>query len=445
LATVIAATALLVVADVDLAFASITLLLVVAGASVFGYAPGVLAAVSSSALLTYYFTPPVHSFSIDQPDDLLALVAFVLVSLLVGAAIARLNELRRRAEVSAREAALRVELTYDLRRGMPVRDVLARLASELEEMFELAECSISAPPDRVATTSGRAGLAEWSASSPPVELHLSLGRVLRVGEAETITGLAEAVGTTLELERVDAEAREQRIRSELDRSRLGFLTAVTHDLRTPLATISGATSALLARDSPLDADERRELLEDTFAETARLQSLVDKVLELTRIRSGAMQADPVAVSAADLVRVAVGRLAPSASERTINLDVDADLPPLHVDPLLMEHVLVNLLENAVLHDPAGGEIDVRGTASDCSFTLTVIDHGPGIPVVDRERVFAEFVRRRATTDGPGTGLGLAIVRALVTANGGRVWCEATSGGGATFVLELPITDDEEPQ
>ncbi len=439
----VAATSVLVFAGVDLAFAAIALLLVVAGASVLGYTPGLIAALSSSAVLTYYFTPPLHSFRIDQPDDLLALVAFVTVSLLVGAVIARLNELRRRAEVAAREATLRVELTNDLRRGVPVSDVLSRLASELQEMFELAGCSIAVASDRVGTTTSRPGVGELAVSSPPVELELTLGRVLRPGETETITGLAAAVATTLELERVDVEAREQQMRNELDRSRLGFLTAVTHDLRTPLATISGATAALLTPDSPLDADERRELLEGAHAEAARLQGLVDKVLELTRIRSGAMRAAPVAVSAADLVRVAVGRLGASARRHPINLDVDPDLPALHVDVLLMEHVLVNLLENAAIHDPTGGEIDVRGSATSDSFVLTIVDHGPGIPAVDRERVFAEFVRRRATTDGPGTGLGLAIVRALVTANGGRVWCEATPGGGATFVLDLPITDDEE--
>jgi two-component system sensor histidine kinase KdpD len=436
-------TATLVVTDADLTIAVIALLLAVAATSVLGYGPGLAAAVSGAAILNYYFTPPLHSFRIDQPDDVLALVAFVAVSVLVGATIARLNGLRRRAEVGAREASLRLELTDALRAGSPVDLVLQRLAQELDELFELASCTVSAGADRISVSSQRASVGELTLSAPPVELQLTLGRVLQPGERDTITGLARAVSTVLELERVDAEARAQQLRAELDRSRAGFLTAITHDLRTPLATIKAATAALLAPVSPLDATERHELLEDTYAEAARLEGLVNKVLELTRIRTGALQPDPVAVSAPDLVRLAVDRLGSATHGRAISLDLDPELPAVHVDVLLMEHVLVNLLENAIVHDPGGREIQVHATATTSALQLAVVDHGPGIPEADHERIFDEFARRRAATDGPGTGLGLAIVRALVAANGGHAWCEDTPGGGATFMLELPI-DDEEP-
>jgi two-component system, OmpR family, sensor histidine kinase KdpD len=444
LATVVVAgtTATLVATDADLTVASIALLLAVAAASVLGYGPGLAAAVESGALLAYYFTPPIHSFRIDQPDDVLALVAFVTVSVLVGATIARLSELRRRAEIGERVASLRLELTDALRAGTPVDAVLQRLARELDELFELASCSISAGADRISVSSPREPVGALTISAPPVELQLALGRTLQRGDQDTITGLADAVSTVLELERVDAEARTQQLRAELDRSRAGFLTAITHDLRTPLATIKAATAALLAPASPLDATERHELLEDTYAEAARLEGLVNKVLELTRIRTGALQPDPVAVAAADLVRLAVDRLGATTRGRTITLDLDPDLPAIHVDVLLMEHVLLNLLENAIVHDPSGSAIQVGATATASTLQLSVVDHGPGIPASDHERIFDEFARRRAPTDGPGTGLGLAIVRALVSANGGHAWCEDTPGGGATFILELPIDDEE---
>lgn len=444
LATVVVAgtTATLVATDADLTVAAIALLLAVAAASVLGYGPGLAAAVSSAGLLAYFFTPPVHSFRIDQPDDVLALVAFVTVSVLVGATIARLNELRRRAEIGERVASLRLELTDALRAGTPVAAVLQQLARELDELFELASGTISAGADRISVSSSREPVGALAISAPPVELQLALSRTLQPGEQDTITGLADAVSTVLELERVDAEARAQQLRGELDRSRAGFLTAITHDLRTPLATIKAATAALLAPASPLDATERHELLEDTYAEAARLEGLVNKVLELTRIRTGALQPDPVAVSAADLVRLAVDRLGATTRGRTITLDVDPDLPAIHVDVLLMEHVVVNLLENAIVHDPSGSAIQVSATATGSALQLAVVDHGPGIPESDHERIFDEFARRRAATDGPGTGLGLAIVRALVSANGGRAWCEDTPGGGATFMLELPIDDEE---
>jgi two-component system sensor histidine kinase KdpD len=258
-------------------------------------------------------------------------------------------------------------------------------------------------------------------------------------------GVAGAVATALELERVDAAAREQRVQGELDRSRAGFLMGITHDLRTPLATIKAATAALLADDSRLDATERRELLDDTYAEAARLEGLVSKVLEVTRIRAGALRPELVSVSAVDLVRLAVDRSGATLDGRTIDLDFDPELPDLRVDALFMEHVLVNLLENIAVHDPTGGAIGLRGGVRGPRFELRVIDHGPGIAEPDRERIFDEFTRVGTRTDGPGTGLGLAIVRALVLANQGAVRCDETPGGGATFVLDLPIADDEEAE
>ena len=169
------------------------------------------------------------------------------------------------------------------------------------------------------------------------------------------------------------------------------------------------------------------------------------MLELTRIRSGALRPELVTVSAADLVRLAVDRLGPTLDGRTINLDFDPELPDVRVDALLMEHVLVNLLENIGRPRPvrrrdrrARRRARVRGSSS------RVVDHGPGIPVADRERIFDEFVaprRSRPTAREPGSGW-RSCARSC-DANGGAVRCEETPGGGATFVLDLPIADDEE--
>jgi K+-sensing histidine kinase KdpD len=123
------------------------------------------------------------------------------------------------------------------------------------------------------------------------------------------------------------------------------------------------------------------------------------------------------------------------------LDLDPDLPAADVDVLLMEHVLTNLVENAALHGAAEAPIEIRGSGHGDVVRVAIVDHGPGVPSADRERIFDEFVRRQAPTDGGGTGLGLTIVRALVDAQGGRVWCEETPGGGATFVVELPADNE----
>jgi len=325
---VVSTTATLVAVGVDLAIAVLALLLAVALASVLGFTPGIAAAIVAFGALGYYFTPPLHSFAVDSVDDLVALFTFVAVSAAVAALVARLNDLRRRAELAAR--------------------------------------------------------------------------------------------------------------AELDRSRAEFLTAVTHDLRTPLATIKGAITALMAPASRPEHSERRELLDAAYEETSRLEVLVTKVLELTRIRALALEPEPVAVGAADVTRAAVDRLRESARGRDIVLDIGDELPELWVDPVMMEHVIVNLLENALRYEPPGRGVEVRAGNRQSEVEILVVDHGPGIPASARARVFDEFVQlENRSGNGGGAGLGLAIVRGLVEANHGRVWCEETPGGGATFGVALP--------
>jgi two-component system sensor histidine kinase KdpD len=436
---VVVATAILVAVGADLAIACIALLLAVVAASALGYAAGALAAVTAAAALTYYFTPPLHSFRIDRTDDVLALVAFVTVSVIVGATVARLNALRRRSELATREAELRLALTNELASGAETQRVLRNLATSLVELFDLERCTVSTDGSAVSAASARGGtgLGALDVRDRKLDLHLVLARPLSIDEQRTIRALAAGLATALDRNRLDREAAEQRMRADLDRSRASFLTAVTHDLRTPLATIKTATGTLLSSSGAVDGTVQHELLEMAYDEAARLEGLVTKVLEVARIRSGAVQPEPAAVAVADLVRGAVVRLGPLADARPIRLDVDAELPPVWVDATLLEHVVTNLLENAIRHDPSEREIEVRARAAGPRVEVVVSDHGVGIAPRDRERVFEEFVRLDAPTDGPGTGLGLAIVRAFTEVNGGGVRYQTTPGGGATFVLGLP--------
>jgi two-component system sensor histidine kinase KdpD len=434
LAAVVVCTEVLIAADVDLAFAAMVLLLTVAAASVFGYTSGLCAAFASVLALTYSFTPPVHSLRIDEPDDILALIAFVAVSLLVGTTIARLNELRARADVLARAASLRMTLSHELRRGVDTEVVLRRLCTELEDMFELDACGVNVVAD---DTPANERSSEVLVETPPLLVRLTPSRALATDDLAVIQGLASAVTASMELERLDRAAHDQRLRSELDRSRAAMLMAVTHDLRTPLATIKASSGALLDPAARLDTDERRELLEYTWSEADRLQRLVDKVLEMGRIRSGALRPDPIPTTPLDLVQSASSSRRTLVNSSRVVLSIDPAVPMVDVDVLLMEHVLGNLLENAALHAPGDTPIEVRGQQHDDRVRLAVVDRGPGVPVEDRERIFDEFFRRQAPSDGRGTGLGLTITRALVEAHGGTVWCEQTPGGGATFVVELP--------
>jgi two-component system sensor histidine kinase KdpD len=340
LGLVVATSAVLNAFGADLTVAAVVLMLAVLAASVLGLVTGLLAAVAATGLLLYFFSEPKHSFHVGHSDDIVALVAFVAVSAVVSATVARLELLRRRSEDNA--AAAR---------------------------------------------------------------------------------------------RADADAREQRVRAEIDRSRAGFLSAVTHDLRTPLATIKAAAASLRPTAPALRDQDRAELVDVIVEESARLERLVDKALALTRLRAGALVPEVVDTTVAEVVHIAVARLAPADAAR-LDIDLDPELPFVRVDEVLVQHALANLIENAVAYAPVG-PIRIEAHADAEHVEIRVVDHGPGIPEGERERVFEEFVRLPTPSPRPGSGLGLSVARGLAEASGGSVRCTATPGGGATIVLTIP--------
>lgn len=442
-AAVAASTAILTRLGADLAVAVSVLFLVVVGLAGLGYVPGLTAAAMSFGALNYYFTPPFHSFAVDRTDDLVALLVFVIIAIVVAATVARLNDLRSRSAVGEREAQLRLQFTNRVITGAAPGPVLEAAARELVEVFQLSCCRVESDFGHFSVGVDAPGSSALTVSQPGLGVLLERPRRFSTIEADTIQALVLSLASVLERVRLDAEARELRVHDEVARSRTAFLTAVTHDLRTPLATIRASTGALMMSDSQVDTTGRRELLQLAHGEAARLERLVGNVLDISRIRAGALQPHRVAVDAADLVRAAVERIGPLGEGRAIDLDIDVEMPALYVDPGMLERVVSNLLENAVLHARTRSPIEVRACARGATLELRVIDHGKGIPVEERGRVFDEFTRSNNAESRHGTGLGLAIVRALVDANGGHASYEETPGGGATFVLVLPVVTGDE--
>ncbi len=351
-------TVVLSLAGADLAIALVTLLLVVVVASVLGVAAGTTAAIASFAVLNYEFTPPVHSFAIGRTDDLVALVVFVATGAVTGAVIARLNDLRAQSTLNAREARLRLDLVGRLVAGTEPRAVVQAAAEELSALFGLAACTIVTPTGRYAAPANGDGGAPLHLPAGVITFELSPRRRLTPGDLATIEALGVSLSATLDRIRLDREAHEYRARAELDHSRAGFLTAVTHDLRTPLAAIKASTGALLVPGSRLGSSDRHELLELAHNEVERLERMVTAVLQMARIRAGSLHPEPAALSAADVVQAVVGRLSRSAESRTIELEMDDTTPALWVDPDMIERVVSNLLENAVRHSPVDRSITV---------------------------------------------------------------------------------------
>lgn len=233
-------------------------------------------------------------------------------------------------------------------------------------------------------------------------------------------------------------ARRAATMAKTEELRSVLLSTVSHDLRTPLAVITGAATAL--RDDPgLDAAVRRELLEDVCAEAERMERLIANLLEMTRLESGAVTPKREWVPLVEVVGAALARLERHLAGHTVRTVLPDALPLALVDPVLLEHLLVNLLENAAKYTPKGTLVELRASRQPDGLAVEVADSGPGLPPGEEERIFERF-HRGATAGSSGAGLGLAIARAIAQVLGGRLVASARPGGGAVFRLTLPFTE-----
>jgi two-component system sensor histidine kinase KdpD len=252
-----------------------------------------------------------------------------------------------------------------------------------------------------------------------------------------LPALASLIGVAIERETLAREALEAETLRRSDTVKTAVIQAVSHDLRTPLATIEQALDGIESHELELTETDRAALLETIRVEHRRLKRLVENLLDLSRLQANATRARPELWTVDELVAQALDDL-PDA-ERVL-LTASSELPAVHVDAAQIQRVLVNVLDNALRHSPPGETVRVRVTSTRKDILIRVTDHGPGIPEEERERIFEPFHRVPTRFDEPGAGLGLAIARGFVEANGGRMWLESREGQGASFVIALPLVE-----
>jgi two-component system sensor histidine kinase KdpD len=249
-----------------------------------------------------------------------------------------------------------------------------------------------------------------------------------------------AAQTALAIERVALveEAQQARLRSEADRLRNSLLSAVSHDLRTPLATITGSASALVEQESVLDPPARRELAHAIQEEADRLNRLVHNLLEMTRLEAGGIRVRKDWEPLEEVIGSALARVEKRLGQRRVDVRLPTDLPLVPLDPLLVEQVLINLFDNAIKYTPEDTPVEVTASAGAGAVTVTVADRGPGFAPGEEARVFEKFYRGEAAGTRSGAGLGLAIARGIVEVHGGRIVAEPRPGCGALFRFTLPL-------
>jgi two-component system sensor histidine kinase KdpD len=431
---------------------SLYLLAVVVAGALGGVWSGLGTATLSLVGLNYYFTPPVHTLRVKESGDLIALIVFLAVAAVVGSLLAATIEERQRAERRENDLRLLNRLATSLLRadldGSAIRDV----CSSLLEAMRLRRCEVrvSGFPALSTEVALLAGTGSAPNGSRSIDVRIARGDTrlgVLVAERdgdEPFThgdrGLLEAVagqlGLAIERDRSSSEARSARMGAEVSDLRAALFSSVTHDLRTPLASIKAGITSLQDEDISLDADARRDLLSTVREETDRLNRLVDNLLNLARARAGDVALEKELTPFEDVVETVLARLRNLLSAFSVRAMIRPDLPGVWIDPVKMDQALTNVIENAAHHSRPGGEIQIAVAPWHRGLQVRVADRGPGIPEEERDLVFEPFFRGSGRT-GAGSGLGLAIARAVVQAHGGHIRAEGAPGGGTAIVIDLP--------
>jgi len=434
---------------------SLYLFAVVAAAALGGIPSGLAAAALSFLGLNFFFTPPLNTFRVAKVEDWVALLVFLAVASIVGLLLARALEERGRATRREQETRLLNYFSSKLLSGEALERTLDDFVHALLDPFALASCEIhvgteEVPFDAAAMQEG----AEPGLSTivPIVVGNLPFGTLTAIRRASLeplseadlhlLEACAKQVALAVERARLDARVREALVESETSQSRAALFSSVTHDLRTPLASIKAGVTSLLDQSATYDAGQQRDLLATILEETDRLNRLVGNILDLAKVRAGALVPVKEPTPVEEVIEAVLHRMEPAMRSVRVRTVIRPDLPEVPMDPVQVDQVLTNLLENAARFSPAGAEIVVSASLWHRSVQVRVVDQGPGIPQEDRERSFEPFVRRGDHGGRSGSGLGLAIARAIVLAHGGRIWIEGAPSGGTAVVFELPISDAE---
>lgn len=448
----------------------------------YGRGPSVAAAVAGVLVFDFFFVPPCLTFRVADAQYLLTFAVMLTIGLTISTLTARLRDQLAAAQQAERRTAALLRLTKGLSE-VAGRDFLIGIAGRhLGEIFDgevvlFVRGEADALELRygqgtsVARHEGNAVVARWvadhsqpagagtdtlpSATALFVPLVGSQRTVGAVGvrpsdpgrfqgpdQRRLLESCASLIALSLERDESVLEAHEARLRVQAEQLRNSLLSSVSHDLRTPLAAIAGASSSLLEAPPDQPPAARRELLQTILDEARRLGRLVDNLLDMTRLTSGALALNRQWHVLEEVVGSALRRLRRELEQHPVRVEVPGSLPLLHLDGVLMEQVFYNLLENAARHTPPGSPVEVTAQAQSGQVVVRVADRGPGLPAGSEARVFEKFYRGSASReDGRrGAGLGLAICEAIVRAHGGQISAGNRPGGGAEFVISLPCEE-----
>ena len=445
----------------------------------YGLGPSLFAVGLSVLAYNFFFLPPIYTFTIADPANVIALVAFLIAAVLVSNLAAHTRSQAKTAADRAKTTAELYAYSRKLAGIAKLDDLLWATAYQIAAMLKvrvvvlmpegetLALRAAYPPEDEIDAADLAAARWTWIHNRPAgrgsdtlpgtkrLFLPLRTGRgsvgvlgidrdrpglLLAPDERRLLDALADQTAVAVERIRLAEDIDQARLDAETERLRAALLTSISHDLRTPLASILGSITSLRSYGAAYDAATRDELMATVQEEAERLNRFVGNLLDMTRLESGALEFKRQRIDLGDIVGTALQRCAKVLARHRVEIDLPNDLPAFELDFVLFEQVLVNLLDNAAKYTPAGTTIRIRAQRAGDYAVVEVIDEGEGIPPADLERVFDKFYRVHATDrQRAGTGLGLAICRGFVEALGGRIFAtNRTDRPGAVLTITLPI-------
>jgi two-component system sensor histidine kinase KdpD len=478
LVTMAALTAAMVTIRGHLSIATAALVLVVPvviGVVVGGVVAGVLSVVAGFLVYDYFFIPPYATLSVGALQNWVALGVYAVVMLPVAQVVARLDSARAEARRREREMQELFSLSHLLVEDQQLDELLSTVVTTVAGVFEadqvalllpganglevaasagepLSEAQLRRvlpqPPEPASLEPGpseRGGLLVVAlvAGNRPVGLLVLTGDRLSRHDREPLMLFANHIALAVERVQLRDRALRARLADEVARLARTLVSAVAHDLRTPLARIKASSSTLADSAFDVDPAKSRRLAGLIDSQVDRLADLVANLLDMSRVQAGVLQPRRSVVEVRELVAAAVRDVAADRPDHPIRVELAGGLPPVDVDRPLVGRVLENLIANALRYSPKSEPITIGAVLEPPGRVLvSVSDHGPGVPAHHRDEIFELFARRDSDA---GAGLGLAIARTFVEAHGERIWVEEAPGGGAMFCFTLPLAEPIEKE
>jgi two-component system sensor histidine kinase KdpD len=446
-----------------------------------GRGPASLTAVLNIACFNFFFIEPRLTFAVSDAQYVVTFAVMLGVALIIATLMASVRQQTRVAGARERRTASLYAMSRELAAARDRESIRTIAVRHVADTFEArvavlapyddgAVAGLFEPGDPAVFDAVDTSIAQWVhdhgkpaglgtdalPAAPAIYLPLagtgaSLGvlsvlpanarRVLLPEQRHLLETFAGQIALALERVELGEAAQRARVSAETEALRNTLLASISHDLRTPLAVIAGASSALADRTLELDEPSRERLARSIADRAGDMSGLISNVLDLMRFESGGVPLRRTWESLDDLIGLALSRVAGKLGTRRVDIEVPDALPPLYVDAALVTQVLANLLENAAKHTPDGTHVWIGARVETAAVQVAVEDDGSGLPSGDPERLFVKFQRGRDESDVPGAGLGLAICRAIVAAHGGRIEASNRPGGGARFAFTLPLPGD----